>query len=163
MTTPEHTPPADDPRFPPPPSGPQQPYGWAPHEGPYGGPAPGTGGLPPMPPARPPEPGAGVGTAALIFGICGLVLLPLCGLGVLFAIVAFILGIAGIVKNSGKGQAVAGLVLSVCTFVGAVAFAVFLYHYLTSTGLDACLLDETISSDPDRLRDCVMDVLSRHQ
>jgi hypothetical protein len=81
---------------------------------PYGGPPP--YGQPP-PKGRP---SGGLGTAALVLGIVSLFLLLVCGLGVLTAIAGLVVGFIAVFKNSNKGRAIAGIVLSALTIILAV-------------------------------------------
>jgi hypothetical protein len=94
-----------------------------------------------MPPGgRPygPRGGGGLGTAALVLGICALVLLLVCGIGALVAVVGVIFAVVAIAKDSNRGRAIAGLVLSVLTLVLAVIFAVLLVNWYQSRDLGEC-------------------------
>jgi hypothetical protein len=67
-----------------------------------------------------PPRGGGLGTAALVLGILSLFLLFVCGVGVLTAIAGLIVGFIAVFKNSNKGRAIAGIVLSALTLILAV-------------------------------------------
>ncbi|MFB9893461.1 DUF4190 domain-containing protein [Planobispora takensis] len=97
-----------------------QPYAPAHPAGPGGYPAPPRGDR--FGPGR----GGGLGTAALVLGIVSLVLLLACGIGALTAIVGVIIGIVAVVKNSNRGRAWVGLILSALTLIiAAVVLAWF--------------------------------------
>ncbi|MBB2912390.1 integrin beta 8 [Streptosporangium becharense] len=102
--------------------------------GPYAGqPMPGTpvypGGTPyPAYPGGPAKQGGGLGTAALVLGIAGILLLVVCGIGVLPALVGLIIGIVAVAKGSNKGRAWVGIVLSVLTLVLAAVFVAWVYN-----------------------------------
>ncbi|GAA0359639.1 DUF4190 domain-containing protein [Actinoallomurus spadix] len=91
----------------------------------------------------------GLGIAALVLGIAGLLTLLLCGIGVILAIIGLVIGIIAVVRRNGRGMAVAGLVLSVITLVIAIGFAVWFYgriqpcadraRYPTKADRDRCL------------------------
>lgn len=121
-------PPGGYPRGGQPPYG-EPPGGQPPHGEPPGGPPYGTppyGGPPPYgqpPPGGWPaagRPRGGLGTAALVLGIVSIFLLLVCGLGVLTAIAGLVVGLMAVFKNSNKGRAIVGIVLSVLTLILAV-------------------------------------------
>ncbi|GII87782.1 hypothetical protein Ssi03_57720 [Sphaerisporangium siamense] len=98
------------------------PYGWPPAgEGPPGGQPP-PYGPPPYGAGYGQPPGArgGLGTAAMVLGIVSLFLLLICGLGVLTAIVAIILGIIAVARNTNRGRGIAGIVLGALTIILAI-------------------------------------------
>ncbi|MBG0826540.1 hypothetical protein HS041_01925 [Planomonospora sp. ID67723] len=122
-----------------------QPYGGQPYGGqpygqqqaqpsPAGGPAyPGPAGYPAPPQGDWPKrgQGGGLGTAALVLGIVSLVLLFACGAGVLTAIVGVVIGIVAVVKDSNRGRAWVGLLLSALALIIA---AVFLAWFVNKVG-----------------------------
>ncbi|MBB4938088.1 hypothetical protein FHR32_002393 [Streptosporangium album] len=71
--------------------------------------------------------GGGLGTTALVLGIVSLFLLVVCGLGVLTAIAGLIVGIVAVVKNSNRGRAWVGIVLSALTLIIAAVLLSWLY------------------------------------
>ncbi|MFI7042395.1 hypothetical protein ACIBI0_37440 [Microbispora rosea] len=156
-------PPYGQPPYGQPPYG-QPPYGQPPHEQPpYGGPLPpppGPGG----PPGRPwgPQPGGGLGTAALVLGICSIVLLLVCGIGTLVAIVGLIIGIVAIARNSNRGRAVGGVVLSTLTLLLALMASVALYNWFTTKHVGECF-DRRIYPTQEDAQRCVQDKLSGFQ
>ncbi|MCO5997588.1 DUF4190 domain-containing protein [Actinoallomurus rhizosphaericola] len=91
----------------------------------------------------------GLGIAALVLGIAGLLTLLLCGIGVILAIVGLVIGIVAVVQRNGRGMAVAGIVLSAVTLIIAIVFAVWFYgriepcadrtRYPTKADRDRCL------------------------
>lgn len=91
----------------------------------------------------------GLGVAALVLGIAALLTLLLCGLGVLLAIAGLIVGIIAWARDSGRGMAVAGLVLSSVTLLIAIFLGAWFYsriapcadrhRYPTQQARDACL------------------------
>jgi integrin beta 8 len=72
--------------------------------------------------------GGGLGTTALVLGIVSLLLLVVCGLGVLTAIVGIVIGIVAVVKNSNRGRAWAGIILSALAVVIAAVFLSWVYN-----------------------------------
>ena len=70
----------------------------------------------------------GLGIASLVFGIVGILTICMCGIGFFFGLIGIILGILGltVLKNSGKGFPVAGLIVSGIAFVFG-SFWMFLY------------------------------------
>ncbi|MBB5967453.1 DUF4190 domain-containing protein [Planomonospora venezuelensis] len=98
------------------------------------GPAyPGPAGYPAPPPGDRSQHGQGgrLGTAALVLGIVSLVLLFACGAGVLTAIAGVVLGIVAVVKDSNRGRAWVGLLLSALALIIA---AVFLAWFVNKVG-----------------------------
>jgi hypothetical protein len=91
----------------------------------------------------------GLGIAALVLGIAGLLTLWLCGLGTLPALAGIVVGVIAVVQRNGRGMAVAGLILSSVTLALAIAFAVWFYgriapcsdhaRYPTKQARDECL------------------------
>lgn len=73
-----------------------------------------------------PQGGSGFGVAALVLGIMALLLCWIPYVNITCTILAFILGIIGIAKNSGKGQAIAGVVLSVIAAIPTIIIMMFL-------------------------------------
>ena len=73
-----------------------------------------------------PQGGSGFGVAALVLGIIALLLCWIPYVNITCTILAFIFGIIGIVKKSGKGQAIAGLVLSIIAAIPTIIIMVFL-------------------------------------
>ncbi|MFC0861895.1 DUF4190 domain-containing protein [Sphaerimonospora cavernae] len=140
---------------------PQGPYGPPPQgpyaQGPFGGslPPPPSGPMGPGDGWPPPPPtGGGLGTAALVLGIAGLVLLPVCGIGALVAVPGLIVGIVATVKRSNRRRAVIGLALSIATLVLAVLFAVLFSNWLRDTGLRECF-DPVLYPDQESMQHCV--------
>lgn len=131
----------------------QGPYGQGPYGGslppPPSGPAGPPGGWPPPPPV-----GGGLGTAALVLGIAGLVLLPVCGIGALVAIPGLIVGIVATVRRSNRRRAVIGLALSIATLILAVIFVVLFNNWLSDTGLRECF-DPALYPDQEAVQNCV--------
>ncbi|GAA0406020.1 hypothetical protein GCM10009530_67740 [Microbispora corallina] len=74
-----------------------------------------------------------------MLGVCAFVLLFVCGVGTLVAVVGAVLGAIAIARNSNRGRAVAGLVLSVLTLVLAVVLGVLIYNWYQSRNLGECL------------------------
>ena len=82
------------------------------------------------PPAVPPAPPAkvGFGVTALVLGIIAVFLCWLPLFGLVLPILALVFGGVGIYLQSGKGMAVAGLVLGIITFalnMGIMLFSAF--------------------------------------
>ncbi len=73
-----------------------------------------------------PQGGSGFGVAALVLGIIALLLCWIPYINIVCTILAFIFGIIGIVKKSGKGQAIAGLVLSILAAIPTVVVMMLL-------------------------------------
>jgi hypothetical protein len=73
-----------------------------------------------------PQGGSGFGVAALVLGIVALLLCWIPYINIVCTILAFIFGIIGIVKKSGKGQAIAGLVLSILAAIPTVVVMILL-------------------------------------
>ncbi|MEV4097068.1 hypothetical protein [Streptosporangium saharense] len=71
--------------------------------------------------------GGGLGTTALVLGIASIFLLVACGLGVLTAIAGLIIGLVALAKNSNRGRAIWGIVLSALALVLAVVFLTWFY------------------------------------
>lgn len=80
-----------------------------------------------MYPSETPPPRRGLGIAALVLGIAGLLTLPFCGIGLLLAIAGLIVGIIAVVRRNGRGMAIAGLILSAVTLAVAIGLAVWFY------------------------------------
>ncbi|MEV1291053.1 DUF4190 domain-containing protein [Pseudonocardia sp. NPDC049635] len=142
------------------PYGQQQPYG-QPAYGSYpqrpdqfpGGGQPGPGGPVGAPPRN------GVGIAALVFGILGLLTFWIL-VGGLFGLVAIALGIIGIARvrkriATNQGVAISGLVLGVLGVLATVAFAVFAVGVFTSIGgTDFYECVEQAGGDPAAVQQC---------
>jgi hypothetical protein len=107
-----------------------------------------------MPQWQPPQPGGGLGTAALVLGIAGLVLLVACGLGVIAAIAGIVVGIMALVRGSNKNRAIIGLVLSGLTLVIAIAFTVWLVTLINGKDLGECF-DTTLHPTQQSSQDCL--------
>ena len=73
-----------------------------------------------------PQGGSGFGVAALVLGIIALLLCWIPYINIVCTILAFIFGIIGIVKKSGKGQAIAGLVLSILAAIPTIVVMMLL-------------------------------------
>ena len=71
----------------------------------------------------------GLGIASLAFGIVGILTICGCGIGFVFGIIGIILGILGltVLRNSGKGFAIAGLIVS---GIAAVFGSVWVFLYI---------------------------------
>ena len=84
------------------------------------------------------KPGVGFGVASMVLGILA-ILLSCCFYYVAFplALLGLILGAVGIKKNSGKGMAIAGLVLSIIASALGVAAIVMGGAFLSSLGVDS--------------------------
>ncbi|MEV4455537.1 hypothetical protein [Microbispora sp. NPDC049633] len=149
------------------PGQPREPYGSGPPPGqpphgqpPYGGPLP-----PPPAPGGPPgapwgaQPGGGLGTAALVLGICSLVLLLVCGVGTLVAVVGLVLGIVAIARNSNRRRAVGGLVLSALTLLLALVIGVILFTWFQTRHVGECFDRRLYPTQEDAQR-CVEDRLA---
>ncbi|MEU6427047.1 hypothetical protein ABZ860_14230 [Microbispora sp. NPDC046973] len=127
---------------------------------PYGGPLP-----PPPAPGGPPggpwgpQPGGGLGTAALVLGICSIVLLLLCGVGTLVAVVGLVLGIVAIARNSNRGRAIGGVVLSALTLLLALIISVALYNWFTTRHVGECFDRRLYPTQEDAQR-CVQNKLA---
>ena len=67
------------------------------------------------------EPGVGFGIASLVLGIISLVLFCSC-INIPFAILAIIFGIIQLVRGSGKGLAIGGLITSILSIIALVVF-----------------------------------------
>ena len=110
-------------------------------------PAPGTPDLPPAP-TDATAPRNGMGTAALVLGIIGLVLACAFGVGTIFAIIAIVLGAIGL-KNvkkgvaSNRGSALAGTILGIAGLVVGTVVVIFVVLFSLSTA------PPTSSLDPD--------------
>ncbi|GII77412.1 hypothetical protein Sru01_23940 [Sphaerisporangium rufum] len=90
-----------------------------PYGTPYGAP-PGAGRQPPEGWPTGARPGGGLGTAALVLGIVSILLLVVCGIGVLVALAGLVVGFVALAKNSNRGRAITGLVLSGLTLLLAI-------------------------------------------
>ena len=90
----------------------------------------------------------GLGIASLVFGIVGILTICACGIGFVFGLIGVILGILGltVLKNSGKGIAVAGLTVS---GVALVFGCFWMFLYLPRHKDTPSLLDYTSSSSSD--------------
>lgn len=73
----------------------------------------------PAPPRR-----RGMGVAALVLGVCAIPLAFLCGVGLLPGLAGLLLGVVATVRDQGRAQAIAGIVVSVLAMViaGGVAY-----------------------------------------
>ncbi|MFF5210222.1 hypothetical protein [Streptosporangium sp. NPDC000396] len=125
--------PSGGPSYPETPGGSAYPSGGPPYQAPFPPGGPSYPGAPPYPAPSGDqwsrrEEGGGLGTAALVLGIVSIFLLFACGLGVLTAIVGLILGIVAVAKNSNRGRAWVGIVLSALTLIIAVVFVAWLYN-----------------------------------
>lgn len=89
----------------------------------------------------------GFGVAALICGICGIVLSCIV-VGIVPAVVGLVLGIVGVCKkDKPKGTSIAGII---CSFIGIIAFIISLtmgIGLISSTDLDDSDYQEEITSD----------------
>lgn len=99
---------------------------------PGGYPAYGTGGPPPLPPRN------GVGIAALVLGIVG-ILTSWILVGGLLGVVAIALGIIGVVRAAkgiatNRGVAIGGLVLGVLSVLASVAVALIVWSFFSAIG-----------------------------
>jgi hypothetical protein len=91
----------------------------------------------------------GLGVATLVLGIAALVTLLLCGLGVIVAIAGIVVGIIAVARDSGRGMAVTGLVLSALALLIAIAGGIWFFsrvapcsdrsRYPTKADRDRCL------------------------
>ncbi|GGO16311.1 hypothetical protein GCM10010116_32950 [Microbispora rosea subsp. aerata] len=139
----------------------QPPYGQPPSsQPPYGGPLPpppGAGGPPGGPWGR--QPSGALGTAALVLGICSIVLLLVCGIGTLVALVGLVLGIVAIAKNSNRTKALVGVVLSGLTLLFAVIMSVVIYNWFQTKHVGECFDPRLYPTQEDAQR-CVQDKLA---
>lgn len=119
-------------------------------------PSPGTPPTPPPPPPGPPDvppvptdaaaPRNGMGTAALVLGIIGLVLACAFGLGIIVAVIAIVLGVIGL-KNvkkgvaSNRGSALAGIILGIAGLVVGAVVVTFVVLFSLSTAPPSSSLD----------------------
>lgn len=126
-------------------------------------------------PSPPPQPYAdaalpppvvrnGLGTAALVFAIIGLVLFVSILGGVVFGIIAVIVGVAarGRVKrgeaNNG-GVAIAGIVLGSLAIVSGLVFAWIVYAALIDTGTVDCL--NNAGQDNAKMQQCADEFIDK--
>ncbi|GAA0980790.1 hypothetical protein GCM10009555_047910 [Acrocarpospora macrocephala] len=73
-----------------------------------------------------------------MLGIASIILLFVCGIGMLTAIVGVIIGIVAITKRSNKPRAIIGLVLSIATLVLGAILAAALWSWVHNKGIDEC-------------------------
>ncbi|GAA1023990.1 hypothetical protein Aple_093710 [Acrocarpospora pleiomorpha] len=73
-----------------------------------------------------------------MLGIASIILLFLCGIGMLTAIIGVIVGIVAIAKRSNKPRAIIGLVLSIATLVLGSILAAVLWSWVHNKGIDEC-------------------------
>jgi hypothetical protein len=109
-------------------------------------------------PGQGPWPPRGRGTAAattaLVLGVASLLLLPVCGIGVLVALAGLVVGVVALTRGVARGRALAGLALSVLALLIAVSFTA----WLASTGVARCL-DETLYPTRGDLEACLQERL----
>lgn len=125
------------------------PEGWEARQwhGAYGPGHPPPGAGPWQPPRRR---GTAAGTTALVLGIASLLLLFVCGIGVVTALVGLVVGVVALSRGTARGRAAVGLLLSVLTLLIAASFAA----WLASTGVTRCL-DETLYPTKGDLEACL--------
>ncbi len=99
----------------------------------------------------------GLGIASLVFGIVGILTICGCGIGFFFGLIGVILGILGltVLKNSGKGFPVAGLIVSgVALVFGSFWMAMYIPRHNSSNPNDY-LVDtsstEVATTAPDKI------------
>jgi hypothetical protein len=82
----------------------------------------------PASPAHPPAPAAkiGFGVTALVLGLVGILFCWIPLFGLILPILALIFGGIGIYLQSGRGMAVAGLVIGLITFAVSLGTAMYL-------------------------------------
>ena len=93
-----------------------------------------------------PQGGSGFGVAALVLGIIALLLCWIPYINIVCTILAFIFGIIGIVKKSGKGQAIAGLVLSILAAIPTVVVMMLLNVIYGALGWFGATLTNTTTT-----------------
>ena len=86
--------------------------------------------------------GSGFGVAALVLGIMALLLCWIPYVNITCTVLAFILGIIGIAKSSGKGQAIAGVVLSVIAAIPTIFIMIFLNAIFGALGWFGAHIDD---------------------
>lgn len=92
--------------------------------------------------------GSGLAVAALVLGILAIInsFIPFLNvISYVFAILAVIFGIIGIVKKNGKGMAIAGLVMGILTFIIATAI-----NSGTSKAIDEALNDDAVEQTSEK-------------
>lgn len=138
--------------IPPPPGGAPPPPGGGAPPPPGGAPPPGQWGQAPAPTPGAPPPGMpygapvqqnsttnGLAVAALVVGILSLPFAFACGSGVLFGIVAIVLGFLGRKKaneemaGNGAGMALAGIITGVLGLLASAAFVLFFWILADNT------------------------------
>ncbi len=82
-----------------------------------------------------------------MLGIVAIVLLLVCGLGLLVAVAGIIVAVIAITKRSNKGRAVVGLILSILTLViGAIIIGVVI-NWANKNNIGECF-DTPAAPDP---------------
>jgi len=100
----------------------QQPYNQQPEQSQYYS----QPNQPYMPPEQEPKPGAGMSVASMVLGIVSIVLCCFWYIGVICAVIGLVLGIVSIKKGpSGKGMAIAGIILSCITLLLVILILAF--------------------------------------
>lgn len=102
----------------------------------------------------PPRRGTAAATTALVLGAASLLLLPICGIGVIVALAGLVVGVVALTRGAARGRALAGLALSVLALLIAVSFLA----WLASTGVARCL-DETLYPTRGDLEACLQERL----
>nr|WP_157554217.1 hypothetical protein [Herbidospora sakaeratensis] len=132
----------------------QAPYGTPPAGSPYQPTSYPQAPYPSAPYADKPPAKGGLGTAALVLGILAIVLLLVCGLGLLAAVAGVIVGVIAIAKRSNKGRAVVGLILSILTLViGAIIIGVVV-NWANKNNLAECF-DTRLHPTQESSQQCV--------
>lgn len=148
---------------PPMPPGPPPPPGYG-HNMPYGAPPP-----PPPPGWSPTRPTSGKAVASMVCSIVGLVGLAFCPLLVLGIPAGLILGLIAMFETgregrfSGRGFAIAGLIISVIAMVAAVAFGVVMFSMIKSaeTAIEQAQ-QEALNQDVSLIASRMQEYVSTH-
>jgi hypothetical protein len=98
--------------------------------------------------------GGGLGTAALVLGIAGIVLLAACGIGTLAAIAGIVVGVIALIKGSNKNRAIIGLVLSGLTLILALIFGIWLFNLVNGKDLGECF-DTSLHPTQESTQNCL--------
>ncbi|MEU8403209.1 hypothetical protein AB0C28_49220 [Nonomuraea sp. NPDC048892] len=117
------------PGYPPPPG---SPYGAQPS--PYGG-------------YQQPPPGSGLATASLVLGVASPFLVFVCFTGLITAILSIVFGCVALVRQVGRGRAIAGIVISILSLILFAIVAIWFWNVVQECAhLDGQLADRCFES-----------------
>ena len=81
-------------------------------------------GSTPLPKWQQPLPDGGLATASMVLGIAGIFLIPLCGTGVIVAIIGIVLGTVALTRGVNRSQAITGIVTSLAALIIATTLII---------------------------------------